>query len=314
MAVKVSIIVACFNVAKHLERAVKSVREEVGLTWEMHLIDDHSTDQTLQTAKSLAAEDKRVIVHALPCNAGPSAARNVGLRAATGQWLAILDADDAFEPGRLAGMLAYDQDSDLIFDNLLLWDEAAQCSAGTALPWQERRDFHLSDLINSESPRSKQKLGYLKPLIRRDFLTTHSVSYNESLRLAEDFDLYARLLLNHARAIFVPSPSYIYTLQLGTVSKRKSSGTRTKFTPEVRVALGEKLISDFAGRVAASDHKLLARYLEWQKLYDAVHRLGGYRQSGEYGAFASQAVSHPRAFARYGISLMRHRLRTLRVG
>jgi hypothetical protein len=99
------VLVACWNSAGSIERALDSVLEERGIPLECIVVDDGSTDGTLDAVRTVAARDSRVVVLALPANQGVSNARNRGLELVRGEWLTLLDADDRFLPGGL-GRLA----------------------------------------------------------------------------------------------------------------------------------------------------------------------------------------------------------------
>lgn len=92
-APRVSIIVPIYNAERTLGKCVASL---VGQTWrniEILLIDDGSTDHSLQACREFAARDARVRVFSQQ-NAGPAAARNVGLAEAQGDYIAFCDSDD----------------------------------------------------------------------------------------------------------------------------------------------------------------------------------------------------------------------------
>jgi teichuronic acid biosynthesis glycosyltransferase TuaG len=102
----VSVIVPVWNAARTLEATVASVRAQSEPDWEMWLIDDGSTDASLALARQLAAGDARIAVLSLGQNQGAAAARNAGIRAARGRFIAFLDADDLWRPEKLALQLA----------------------------------------------------------------------------------------------------------------------------------------------------------------------------------------------------------------
>ena len=102
----VSVLVPCWNSAGSIERALDSVLEERGVPLECVVVDDGSTDGTLDMVRAVAARDPRVVVLALPDNQGVSNARNRGLELVRGDWLTLLDADDRFLPGGLGRLAA----------------------------------------------------------------------------------------------------------------------------------------------------------------------------------------------------------------
>src|SRR5579871_4868818 len=101
---KTSVIMAVHNGAAYITPAIESVLAQLHATDELLIVDDRSTDATLSVVASFA--DPRVQVLAAP-RAGVSAARNAGLARATGEFIAFLDADDEWLPGRHEAMLAH---------------------------------------------------------------------------------------------------------------------------------------------------------------------------------------------------------------
>lgn len=102
----VTVIIPCYNYARFLPEAVASVRAQALEDWELLVVNDGSTDDSLAVAWGLAAEEPRMHVIDQP-NAGLSAARNAGLAAAAGALVQFLDADDRLHPEKLALQAAY---------------------------------------------------------------------------------------------------------------------------------------------------------------------------------------------------------------
>jgi len=100
----VSVITPAYNAACFLPEAVRSVLNQTFPDFELVIVDDGSTDDTLAVAHRLAAGDRRVRVVSTP-NAGPAAARNIALRAARGAFIALLDSDDVLRPEYLERQL-----------------------------------------------------------------------------------------------------------------------------------------------------------------------------------------------------------------
>ena len=101
----VSIIVPCYNGEKTLERCVNSVLAQTYPHFELILIDNESTDESPRIIEKMARADARVRSFYCP-NRGVSAARNFGLRAAKGDYIEFLDADDEMAPDMLEKLLA----------------------------------------------------------------------------------------------------------------------------------------------------------------------------------------------------------------
>jgi len=101
-----SIVMPVFNASATLMKSVLSVQAQTFRNWELILVDDGSTDDTLNVALELEARDERIRVTTQE-NAGPAAARNTGIKMARGRLVAFLDADDRWHRDRLDACLAH---------------------------------------------------------------------------------------------------------------------------------------------------------------------------------------------------------------
>jgi succinoglycan biosynthesis protein ExoO len=223
----VSLIVAAWKAAPFLARAVASVREAQGVDVEIVIVDDASPDDTWAVMQRLAALDPRIVIDRLPANAGPSVARNRAIGLSRGRFVAVLDADDAMAPGRLARLvqLADRDGADIVLDNMLevdadgrrIGDAAFLTSESFATP----REITLRNWVRFNMPMMPGHcIGYLKPLIRRESLERLKVQYDPALRNSEDYYLIAHLLAGGARAAYTPEAGYLYTRAAGSTSHR----------------------------------------------------------------------------------------------
>lgn len=105
----VSIVIPCFHCKDTIRRAVESVARQSLLPGELILIDDGSGDNTLEVLKDLQREfgERWLKVIALDRNSGPASARNAGWDAASGRYVAFLDADDAWHPRKIEIQLGF---------------------------------------------------------------------------------------------------------------------------------------------------------------------------------------------------------------
>ena len=103
-APRVSVIVPVFNRAGSIPRALESVAAQTFQDYEIIVVDDGSTDGSADVVERLGLARVRLIRS--PQNRGAAAARNIGISAASGQWIAFLDSDDFWAPDKLAHQLA----------------------------------------------------------------------------------------------------------------------------------------------------------------------------------------------------------------
>ena len=109
----VSIIIPVFNAEKTIERAVRSVKNQTYKNWELLLVDDCSSDNSLKAIKKL--ESRKIRIIRLERNSGPAVSRNAGLDAARGDYVAFLDADDFWDAEKLEKQLKFMEEKDCAF-------------------------------------------------------------------------------------------------------------------------------------------------------------------------------------------------------
>jgi succinoglycan biosynthesis protein ExoO len=227
----VSVIMANFNGERHLVDALRSVLAQSLTELEVLFIDDASTDRSVAIARAVATTDSRLRVLTLPSNAGPGAARNHALGIARGAWVSIVDSDDYIHPERLKRLvrIAEDDGADIIADDMMIFGDdrrepPTRLLSGplaAAPSWITSEHYvRANRMFSRDTP-----LGYLKPLIRTNVLAECGIRYDESLRIAEDYDLVLRLLTRCARFRLVPELLYFYRRHAQSISHRLSPVT-----------------------------------------------------------------------------------------
>lgn len=220
---EVSVIIPAYNTEAYIAQAIESALGQTLKNIEVIVVDDASTDATANVVRGFT--DKRLKVLVNQQNLGPSAARNRALREAKGKWVAVLDSDDWYAPSRLEKLLqvADAEDADMIADDLHLIRD------GEKTPWSTLLS-ESGEQINKITPidavyfvetdiygQRGLHLGLSKPLFKRDFLIQHDIEYDETVRIAEDFWLDLKCLVNQARFILVAEPYYFYRTRQGSL-------------------------------------------------------------------------------------------------
>lgn len=104
---QVSIITPAYRAASFVGETIRSAQMQEHTDWEMLIVDDCSPDDTCAVIETFSAADPRVRLIRQPQNAGPAAARNVALAQARGRYIAFLDSDDLWMPGKLSQQLQF---------------------------------------------------------------------------------------------------------------------------------------------------------------------------------------------------------------
>ncbi len=157
----VSVVIIFLNGAKYLRAAIESVLAQTCLDWELLLVDDGSTDASTALAQEYAArrpDTIRYLEHDGHANRGISASRNLGLRHARGEFLAPLDCDDVWLPGKLERQIRLLRDHPqvtLLYHPALYWREdgfrriqpmtqpAGFFPRGAMIPWMLDNDHNV---------------------------------------------------------------------------------------------------------------------------------------------------------------------------
>ena len=115
MSELVSIITPTYNAEKFITETLKSVQNQTYQNWEMILIDDASTDETVKIISDFAKKDSRIKLFKLGKNSGNGFARNIALEKAVGKYVAYLDADDLWFPNKLEKQIEFLKENNLHF-------------------------------------------------------------------------------------------------------------------------------------------------------------------------------------------------------
>jgi succinoglycan biosynthesis protein ExoO len=220
---QVSVVVPVYNSASTLRRAVTSaLRQSLGEI-EILIVDDCSQDISLALARELATVDNRIRILALPENRGKAHAMNVAIGEASGAWVAVLDADDWYEPNRLAVLIAAanSQCVTLAADNQYFHDAGANRIVRTAFPvTQGTQPLTRQVFVAGSDPYADFNYGMLKPIVRTDFLRRSALSYRENARLSEDFLYLVEFYAVGGNGVLVNQPLYHWTQSFGAISRQ----------------------------------------------------------------------------------------------
>jgi glycosyltransferase involved in cell wall biosynthesis len=293
-------VIVCFRDAEaHLEQAIASVEDQEHKRWELMLVDDGSADSSTQIARAAAARDPeriRYLDHPDHANLGKSSSRNAGLRAAHGDYVVFLDADDLLLPGKLshqASFLDSEQSVDAVYGRTWYWDEPGERSRARlsrlGVRWGATQEPPNLLVRFLEQPGNVPCLCAF--MARRKALLRLG-GFDESLQdMYEDQTLIAKLALHcRIRVDAVPGERY---------RQHEDSSTRR--------AIREGKYHPWRPNAARR------RYLDWLERYSAQLETPRSRSLAAALARAGRPYRHPRTYrvlapAVYGWQFVRDRL------
>ena len=191
----ISVVIPCYNAEPYIAIAIRSVLEQDWPNLEVIVIDDGSNDRSAELVQKAFPEVKLL----QQANQGVAAARNFGIERAQGDWIAFLDADDIWLPGKLQAQWAIHCETPSVRMSYTAWED---WSCVEPLPTPE----YLSDLLShaGETERWAGITGWVYPqlllgcLVWTGTVLAHRSVFDEvgvfdtSLRIGEDYDLWLR--------------------------------------------------------------------------------------------------------------------------
>ena len=230
----ISIIVPIYNREKWLRNCLDSISAQIFKEWECILINDGSTDNSLEIAENYAANDPRFLVISQE-NQGVSAARNLGIDHAQGKWLTFVDSDDEIAPDYLEILhkIGEDNNADLVNGSVI-----CLMHHGKTYP------IILDEVVYSAKEKQLGKWFYermssIKILYRLSIIREHNLRFDTNFRFAEDMIFTLEFYLRAQR--FATSATAIYRYNSRESNEDQLHHKTYDFQTEL--ALYQKLIS-----------------------------------------------------------------------
>lgn len=212
----VTVLLPMFNAATYLGAAIESILTQSFTDFELLIIDDSSTDNSLQIAESYRQRDPRIRLLTNARNLGVAEARNLGMEQAQGKYLAFMDADDISLPERLAAQVAH----------LDAHPEVSVCGAWVRLIGEHAgTEWHLAtdwDTIRCTMLFCGALANPTVMLRRADFLRNH---WRCAGRVAEDYDLWTRIA-ETAQLVNLPKVLLLYRQHASNTTKNQKQKLR----------------------------------------------------------------------------------------
>lgn len=208
----VSVIMPAYNAAGFIAESIRSVQQQTHENWELLVINDASHDGTSEIVEGLKANDDRIKFHVLPTNQGAGFARNIGIKAAKGDFISFLDADDLWKSHKLEKQLKLMQEGNyqVCYSSYELMDEDGeslhkQIKALKSLSFDKlKKANYIGNLTGIYNARALGKIYC--PLIRK----------------RQDWGLWLLAVRKAGGARGIQEPLAIYREREGSISQNKT--------------------------------------------------------------------------------------------
>jgi len=301
---QITVTMPAYNRADLIGRAIDSVRAQTMPDWELVIVDDGSTDSTYEIACDYAAVDDRIRVYKNATNSGIATTRNHALSRSNGRFITPLDSDDWYHPERLERMLvAADlHAADLLADDLLLvrdgdeqsWATLSQvCNEVLVAPLAVDLGVLFTRLGFENAGIT---LGLTKPLVRRQFLLDHGITYDTTLQVVEDYWLLADCVIAGAKFVMIPE-GYYYYRQHANHSTLKVDGSRDLASTRRRLI---SFVESVHSPLHAAAHEVALAHIDRLERLEAYSIFVNSMRTRQLGRAVAQVARHPGVLAEAG--------------
>lgn len=270
----VSVVVPVYNCALYLQQAIESIRVQTYRSVEIIIVDDGSTDNTPEVIKALGDD----IVSIRQPNGGPGKARNKGIDAATGEFIAFLDADDVWLPDKLKKQVDYLETHPEVG---LVYSQTANFVDGKPIGDEASPQIAISGLIFDEL--LSDTIIPLPSVVVRTEIARKVDGFDESLLTAEDTNFYLKVAYAYYIGV-VPEVLLLRRLHASNLSFRAdvSFGTLDNLDriaeryPEVHPARYLPMLKAYRtrGKTLIKEYFDKGEYRRAQKIYHKLRNLG----------------------------------------
>ena len=203
---KITVIIPVYNVEKYLKECLDSIVNQLYTNLEIICINDSSTDRSPEILKDFASKDKRIKIIDLPSNKGVGTARNIGIDAASGDYIAFVDSDDLWEADTAETLIKnLDEKADIILfgynnltNNKLTQDKIINKLIG----------------INNEEDYGKNFEDFVNviwnKLYKTTFIKNNNIKFNTVIHPTEDVLFALEAFYYKPQLSFIPKALYNY--------------------------------------------------------------------------------------------------------
>jgi glycosyltransferase involved in cell wall biosynthesis len=255
----VSVIIPTYNHAHFLGRALQSVLDQTYTNWEAIIVDNYSQDNTDEVVQSFA--DKRISLLKIHNNGVIASSRNMGIRAAKGEWIALLDSDDWWMSNKLEVCFKHINDQvDIVYHSLEIVRDTPSVFQRKRLKSRQVKKPVLVDLLLSGNLIANSSVVVRKKLLDQ------VGGINESVEMiaAEDYNTWMRIARLTDAFIHIPECLGYYLMHDGGISKKDMSFPHARAVAEFVAELS----STCREKVAANVSYMSGKYYVSRGEYD----------------------------------------------
>lgn len=265
MKIDVSVIIPLYNAKDYFKFTVDSILNQTHKNIEVVIVDDCSTDGSLELCRELYGQDERIRIIQQPQNMGPGAARNTGIRSASGEYVVFCDSDDALLPDTLQNMfeVAEKFNADVVHNTKVFYPlpdeegnmplELIDDSVKMFCNDIDRNAYSEVTLLSEDFDSrledwKNRRINWLSAvkMTKREFLVSNGIFFSD-MKLAEDMVFWFECLFKSKRYVIVPGGGYIYRIVSNSLSRGKKTSASVIKALKSQIAGVQKMSSVLKG-------------------------------------------------------------------
>jgi len=206
----ISIITPNYNASEFVEETIESIINQTYKNWELIIVDDSSTDNSIVIIENCISGDDRIKLLKLNANSGPAIARNKGIEASKGEYISFLDSDDSWCSNKLKTQLNYMRKNDI------------------ALSFTSY--YSVDERKENKKLRDAKGIVTYKDLLTNNYIGCLTAMYSVShlgkvyfpiIKRRQDWGLWLKITKNGINAYGIQEPLAWYTRRQSSVSSNK---------------------------------------------------------------------------------------------
>lgn len=294
---KISVIIPVYNVESYVRKCIDSILNQTFSDFELLLVDDGSTDCSGVICDEYVQKDARIRVFHTP-NQGVSAARNLGMDQASGEWITFVDSDDWVEEGFLSAFFQAESSPKAIVYQNIIYDYTAYHKGNKIAFSYKDVSFYVPDIIHAISDYKILSDCFIAAkMFNKEVIRQYGIRFCEDISLAEDM-IFVRHYFYYVEEVHLHSLAAYHYMQ------RPSSLTNSYHSSEEQILIfGElrKVIISLLNRYPISDTSYIK---ELYTQHGLIHLLAACKEVNRrnFVAVFSYVRLHEDLVARYYVS------------
>lgn len=212
---QISIILPVYNAEKTVGKTIQSVIDQDCKDWELIVIDDYSSDNSLNIIKNIAKKDSRIRVFCNSQNLGPAASRNLGIENAKGKYIGFIDADDTYRNNFISIMISNSEnyETEITWCNYIVRSSKNNESIEVSNSIQKNKIFSNLNAVSFFFYNNSGLGSVCNKVYLKDFVDKYNLRFNTLRIRAEDWEFNLLAFSKVTRIVLIEDYLYNYFQQ-----------------------------------------------------------------------------------------------------